>query len=75
MARSWTLVDTICISRKLINTNGNTKGIFPSIDCGEFYRKNIPSLYPSVNTDINIFSIYTEKITQGKEGIKKNQNV
>jgi hypothetical protein len=31
----------------------------------------MPSQYTSVNTDGNILSVYTERITMGKEGMKK----
>ena len=63
----------INITKNLANTNKNTDGIFSSVDCGEFYRQTFLSLYPSVNTDRNILSVYTEGIEVGKEGIKKNQ--
>jgi hypothetical protein len=35
----------------------------------------MPSQYPLVNTDENIPSIYTKRITVGKEGMKKIQKV
>jgi len=54
-------------TKNLVNTKGNTDGIFSYVDCGEFYRQTFPSLYPLVNTDGNFFSVYTE----GKERIKK----
>jgi hypothetical protein len=44
-----------------------------SIDCSEFYQQNILSLYPSVNIDGTIPSVYTKGITMGKEGIKNNK--
>jgi hypothetical protein len=59
-------------TRKLININRNTNGMFSSVDCNKFYQQNISSLYSSVNTDGTIFLVYTERITVGKEGIKKN---
>jgi hypothetical protein len=35
------------------------------------YRQNSLSLYPSINTDKNISSVYTERITMEKKRIKK----
>jgi hypothetical protein len=57
--------------RKLINTNGNIDEIFTSIDYNELYQQNILAFYSSVNADGNILSVYTNKITTGKERIKK----
>jgi len=45
------------------------------VDCNEFYRHDIPSLYLLVNTDKNISSVYTEGITVGKKEIQKSQKV
>jgi len=61
-------------TRKLINTNGNTNEIFMSLDCSEFNQHNILLLYPSVNTDGTIPSIYIKGITM-KKIIKKKQKV
>jgi hypothetical protein len=55
----------------LTNTNGNANSIFSSVDCGEFYPHNFPSLYLLVNTNENISSVYAERIVVGKEEIKK----
>jgi hypothetical protein len=41
--------------------------MFFSIDCGELYRQNILSLYPSVNTNENISSIPRELQWEKKE--------
>jgi len=49
----------------------NTNEIFLSVDCGEFFQQNILSLYPSINTDGHISSIYIEGITVRKERMKK----
>jgi len=59
----------------LANTNKNTDGIFSSVDCGEFYRQTFLSVYPLVNTDRNILSVYTEGIEVEKEGIKKTRKI
>jgi hypothetical protein len=58
----------------LINTNENINGNFSSIDSGELYRQNILSLYPSINTDENVPSVYIERITVEKQGIKKKKS-
>jgi hypothetical protein len=50
-----------------VNTNGNTDRIFPLVDYGEFYVKNFPLIYLSVNIDGNISLVYTERIIVGKE--------
>jgi hypothetical protein len=55
-------------------TNENTDRIFLSVNCNEIYKQNIISLYPPVNTDKNISSVYTERITVEKEEIKKLKN-
>jgi hypothetical protein len=62
-------------TKNLINTNGNTGKIFLLVDCDEFYRQTFSSLYPSVNTDENILSIYTEGIAVENEGIKKAKKI
>jgi hypothetical protein len=41
------------------------------MNCNEFYEQNILSLYLPVNTDKNISSVYTERITVQKEEIKR----
>jgi len=64
----------LCTTGKLINTNGNIDEIFLSVDCSEFYRQNILSLYPLINTDITIPSIYRENYS-GKKEIKKYDDV
>jgi hypothetical protein len=43
------------------------------VDYGEFYVKNFPLIYLSVNIDGNISLVYTERIIVGKEWIKKPQ--
>ena len=53
--------------KKFANTNGKSDEIFMLVDCNEFYRHDIPSLYSLVNTDKNISSVYTEGITVGKK--------
>jgi hypothetical protein len=53
-------------TRKLVNINGNTNEMFMSLNCSEFYQHNILLLYPSVNTDGTIPSIYTKGITMKK---------
>jgi hypothetical protein len=60
-------------TRKLANTNGYTDSMFSLVDCGEFSRLHMPSRYPSLNIDKNISSIYTERITVRKEGIRKKK--
>jgi hypothetical protein len=65
----------LCTAGKLLNTNGNIDEIFLSVDCSEFYRQNILSLYPLVNTDITIPSIYIVRITVGKKKLKKYDDV
>jgi len=39
------------------------------------YKRNIKRLYPSINTNINISSAYTDGITLEKEWVKTNQKV
>lgn len=58
-------------TRKLTNTNEHIDEIFSSVDCDEFFWLNMYSQYPSVNTDKNIFLIYTKRITMENEWIKK----
>lgn len=38
--------------RKLTNINGYIDKIFSSVDCGEFFRLNMPLQYPLINTDV-----------------------
>jgi hypothetical protein len=52
---------------KLTSTNKNINGIFLSVDYGELYRHNSFPLYPSVNTNRNIFSVYIKRITMKKK--------
>jgi hypothetical protein len=56
---------------KLVNTNENIDEIFLFIDCSELYQQNITFFYLSVNTDGNILSVYTMRITVEKKRIKK----
>jgi hypothetical protein len=59
-------------TRKLKNINKN----FLSVNCGELYLHNSPSLYPLVNTDKNIPLIYIKGIIVRQKGIKKkSQNI
>jgi hypothetical protein len=57
-------------TRNLANTNRNTNRIVWLVDCGDLYRQTFRSLNPSVNTDGNILSVYTEGIAVEKEEIK-----
>jgi len=43
--------------------------------CNDLYRHNFSSLYPSVNTDRNIISVYTKGMTKGYySGIQKDKS-
>jgi len=53
-------------TEKLVNTNGNIDEMFLFVDCNEFYRQNIISLYTLVNTDRTIPSVYAKRITVEK---------
>jgi hypothetical protein len=62
-------------TKTLTNTNRNTDRKIMSVNYGEFYRQNSPSLYLSMNIKGIIPFIYTKGITVRKERIKKSRNV
>jgi hypothetical protein len=52
-------VKVVFITIKLANTKENTNEI-SLVYCGDIYRLNFSLLNPSVNTDMNIPTVYTE---------------
>jgi hypothetical protein len=56
-------------SRNLTNTNVNTDKKILLVDCDKFYRQTFSLLYPLVNTNENVMSIYTEGNAVENEGI------
>lgn len=57
--------------RKLGNTKKVLLDIIMLVNYGNIYRWTMSSLYPSVYTNINCMSVYTEQITVRKKWKKK----
>jgi len=66
-------VKVVFITIKLANTKENTNEIFSLVYCGDIYRLNFSLLNPSVNTDRNIPTVYTEGSQWKKKEIKKTK--
>lgn len=60
-------------TKKLANIKRNIDRIFSLVNCSKFHQQNILSLYLLVNTDGNIPSICTKRITMEKKRIKKKE--
>ena len=67
------MYDQLRATVKLPNINRNTD--FLSKYCNDNYWTIFLLLNPPVNTDNNLFKVYTKKIAVKKEGIKKSQIV